>query len=250
MDLLKIVIFAIAAGIVILRLRSVLGRRTGHERQPPTDGIIPGRRLGHGMGSPEAGPQENVVPLPGHANDDAETATRTGVGEDDALDDAGDDAEAPAPTNDKLAEALAQIGRADTNFDVDGFRAGAQAAFEITIVSYAAGDKETLHPLLSEEVYANFTAAIAKRQTDDLTLETTLVGVRECDIIDAELDGRDAVITVKFVSEQINVTRDGEDRVIDGDPSQISKVIDIWTFSRSTKSRSPNWVLVATDTPN
>ena len=81
-------------------------------------------------------------------------------------------------------------------------------------------------------------------------LETTMIGVNEAEIIEAELQGRTAFVTVKFVSEQINVTRDAKGEVVDGDPNQVASITDIWTFARNTRSRDPNWTLVATRSSN
>jgi predicted lipid-binding transport protein (Tim44 family) len=81
-------------------------------------------------------------------------------------------------------------------------------------------------------------------------MEMTLVGIQSSEIIEASMDGRVAFVTVKFVSEQIEVTRDTAGDVIEGDPSRVTTVTDIWTFARNTRSRNPNWTLVATEAPN
>ena len=115
--------------------------------------------------------------------------------------------------------------------------------------AFAKGESTSLRPLLSDEVFAQFDGAIKAREDAKHTLSTTLVGIREADVADAALDGRIARVTVKFVSEQINVTRDSEGRVVDGDPTSSATVTDIWTFARNTSSRDPNWQLVATHSP-
>jgi len=79
---------------------------------------------------------------------------------------------------------------------------------------------------------------------------TTIVGIRSVDLLEADMQARNAVLTAKIVSDQINMTRDGEGRVIDGDPTAVVAITDIWTFSRNTRSRDPNWTLVATRSPN
>lgn len=218
-----IVFFAMVAAFLILRLRSVLGRRTGNEnperwttRQPP---------------APTRGDADNVARLPDRSNQVEETA-----------------APAAAAPGSSLEAGLTQIQVADPSFDPRGFADGARAAFEMIVVSYAQGDTATLRPLLSDEVYDNFAAAIRTRQQAKHTLETTLVGIRSADLVEAHMDGRTAYVTVKFVSEQINVTRDEAGKVVDGDPQAIATVTDIWTFSRNTRSRDPNWLLVATST--
>lgn len=114
------------------------------------------------------------------------------------------------------------------------------------VTSFAQGDTATLRPLLSDEVYQQFAAAIRARQEAKQTLETTLIGVRGVDFVEARLDGRNATVTVKIVSEQVNITRDAGGAVVEGDANHVATITDIWTFSRDTKSRDPNWHLVAT----
>ena len=211
------------AAFLVLRLRKVLGRRTGQER-PPNDPY---------SAKPKTGPAENsdrVVALPTRG-DRRKTA----------------DQEESA---DPLQAGLSQIRAADSEFDVDQFTEGAKSAFEMIVNSYASGDRETLRPLLSDEVYENFGQAIAGRADKKHTLETTLVAVRSADLLEASMDGRVAFLTVKIVTEQINVTRDEKGEVVDGDTSKVATVTDIWTFARNTRSRNPNWTLVATEATN
>lgn len=115
--------------------------------------------------------------------------------------------------------------------------------------AYAAGDTEVLRPLLEDQVFANFEAAVQARKAAGETLQTELVSIKSADFEEAKIDGRNAVVTLKFVSEQINAVRDANGEVIEGDPTRIAEVIDIWTFSRDTRSRDPNWFLVATRSP-
>jgi predicted lipid-binding transport protein (Tim44 family) len=219
---LEIVLFAMVAGFLILRLRSVLGRRTGHERRRPDP--ITARTA-----QEEA--RDKVIPLP----DRVRPTQRE---------------EAPSPVADAGSlGGIAQIRSVDRSFDPGEFVSGARRAFEMIVESFAKGDSTTLRPLLSDEVFARFDGAIRAREEARQTLTTTLVGIREAEIVDAALEGRTAQVTVKFVSEQINVTRDSEGRVVEGDPSAVATVTDIWTFARNAASRDPNWLLVATASP-
>jgi predicted lipid-binding transport protein (Tim44 family) len=118
------------------------------------------------------------------------------------------------------------------------------------LTGFASGDVGALRPLLNDEVFANFSNAIAARQQANQTLQSTLVAINSADLLEADLQGRNAVVSVKFVSEQINVTRDAQGNVVDGDPAQVAVVTDIWTFSRNTRSRDLNWTLVATQSPS
>jgi predicted lipid-binding transport protein (Tim44 family) len=220
---LDLIFFGIVAVFLVLRLRSVLGRRTGSERQRP---------------DPFAGAPAKDQPAAARAPNGAlpDISAKPAIG-------------SPAATS-PVAAGLARIRSADPSFDESQFLTGARGAFELIVNDYAAGDSATLRPLLSDEVFANFSRAIEERQKNGHTLSTTLVGIRAAEIIEADLQGRNAVITVKMVSDQINVTRDGDGKVVEGDPSAVTSVTDIWTFSRNTRARDPNWTLVATRSPN
>lgn len=223
---LDIIIFAVIALFLVFRLRSVLGRRTGHERPPPD------------RQSPQKGDaptNDNVVELPDRTarpenTEDADFATEV--------------------SDDPLAAGLTQIKIADSNFDPAGFATGASSAFEMVVQAFAEGDLKTLRSLLNDEVYDNFSAAVQQREESDEALETTVIGIKKADIIEARVEGRMAFITLKFLSEQVNVTRDKDGEVIDGDPNRVTEITDIWTFARNTRARDPNWTLVETRSSN
>jgi predicted lipid-binding transport protein (Tim44 family) len=211
-----IIIFAMIAAFLVLRLRSVLGRRTGTEKP----------REFRPLAKPAT---DNVVSLPEglHAHEEL----------------------APPPSGPRAASpeaGLAQIGTADPKFDADGFVQGARGAFEIIVKAFAAGDTATLRPLLSDDVYERFAEAIRHRLAAKETLETHLVTIKAADIDEAELNGRTAFVTVKFVSDQINVTRAADGKIIEGEPDNVVEKTDFWTFARNTRSQDPNWLLVAT----
>ncbi|HYG84712.1 MAG TPA: Tim44/TimA family putative adaptor protein [Azospirillum sp.] len=214
---IEIVIFAMIAAFLVYRLRSVLGRRTGEERPRPNPFTAPPAR------------PDNVVPMPPRGAADAPYAPDEPV---------------------SLAEALKQINAADPTFEEKNFLQGARGAFQMVVEAFAAGDTATLRPLLSDDVYDNFVQAIRHRQSAGETLETRIDRIRDADVIEARLDGRDAMVTVKFVSDQINLVRNAAGEIIDGDPKQPVEVVDIWTFRRNTRARDPNWALVETRTPN
>ncbi|MEK9645202.1 MAG: Tim44/TimA family putative adaptor protein [Alphaproteobacteria bacterium] len=218
---LDIVLFAMVAAFLVLRLRSVLGRRTGHE-QPRHDPVS--------QRSQESQAEGNVVDLPNRRED-----AKTNVEID---------------PNDPLSAGLTRIRIADNSFETGGFVDGALAAFEMIVQAFAEGDKETLRNLLADEVYDGFDEAIDVRTEAENTLDTTIIGIKSAEIVEADMDGEDAMVTVKFVSEQVNVTLDSQDRIIEGDPNQVTEITDIWTFSRNTASRDPNWKLVETRSQN
>ncbi|HEX9490044.1 MAG TPA: Tim44/TimA family putative adaptor protein [Stellaceae bacterium] len=211
---LDIVLFAVIAGFLILRLRSVLGRRTGNER--PRDPFVPPK--------PE-GATENTVSL---------SRGRPSVG--------APPANASAPP----ATPGARLKAADPGFDETAFLAGARSAFEIIVNAFAKGDTAALQPLLSDGVYASFAEAIRARLARHETFETNLLTIKTVELVDGEIEGDAAFATVKFVSDQTNVTRAADGSVVDGDPDRVVDKTDLWTFSRALRSRDPNWTLVAT----
>jgi len=215
---IEIVVFAVIAGLLVVRLRSVLGRRTGSEQRRDPFTAKPQ--------SPEMPPQK-VVPLP----------RRNRL--------------APPPPSGPLSlgQALDQLKAADKSFDEKAFLGGARSAFEIIVNAFAKGDSATLEPLLSHEVYASFAAAIRERAARHETLSTNLLTLKTVDIAEANLAADIAQVTVRFVSDQINVTRKADGTVVDGNPDQVEEKTDLWTFSRSVNSRDPNWTLVATHSP-
>ncbi len=228
---LDIILFAAIAAFFVLRLRGVLGKRTGHEKRPKYDPFAKPDK--------DEGEEDKVIPLP-----DRSRAAKT----DQADEEAAEAAEAAAET--PLSVGLMQIGRVDEAFDEEQFLSGAGTAFEWIINAFAQGDTKALRPLLSNDVYGDFAGAIEEREGAGQILETTMVGITEAAIIEAELQGRTAFITIKFVSEQVNVVRDSDGEVVEGDPSHVTKITDIWTFARNTRSRDPDWTLVATRSPN
>ncbi len=224
---LDIILFAAVAAFLVLRLRSVLGRRNGNEQTPKYD---PFRKRGA-----DETAEDKVVALP----DRSAAAESQGAGK------SAEGAEVGS-----LEQGLTQIKLADRNFEPEGFVGGAKVAFEMIVTAFAGGDAKTLRPLLSNDVFEDFSGAIKARLDNQETLESTLVGITSAEIIEAELQGKTAFVTVKFVSEQINVTRNAAGEVVDGDPGGVATVTDIWTFARNTRSRDPNWTLVATGSSN
>jgi predicted lipid-binding transport protein (Tim44 family) len=236
---LDIIFFAMIAVFLVMRLRSVLGRRTGNEKQ---------RDLFARRSREET--RDKVIPLPDRTRPREEAQPDAPVGvEEIRPEDVRPEVRSEAAGT-PLQQGIARIRSADTGFDPRGFMEGARSAFEMIVAAFAAGDTATLRPLLSDEVFENFRAAIEARRRANHTLETTLVGITSADMIEAELQGRTAVVTAKFVSEQVNVTRDAQGTVVDGDPATVTTVTDIWTFARNTRARDPNWALVATRSPN
>ena len=210
-----IILFAMVAGFLVLRLRSVLGRRTGNERR---------RELFARRPAPAA---EKVVTL-------VEPEKRSSRPTDEG------------PRGDGVAEGLKQIRGVDPSFDPAHFIEGGRAAFEIIVGGFAKGDKAALRPLLSDEVFQRFAATIDERAAARETLETRIERLDSVDIVEADLEGHTAQITLRLVSHQINVTRAMDGSIVDGDPETPVEKADHWTFARDARSSDPNWVLVAT----
>jgi len=233
-----ILFLGLAAVFLILQLRRVLGRRTGHEKPPPG---IAGRNMGdeEEKGGNTSQLLENEWEPAGHAESDK-----------DATDDATQEDSPPQMGDGATIAGLKDIQSADEDFSADDFVQGATDAFEMIIEAFPAADKPTLRSLLSDDVYDDFTAAIKAREESGETLENSLVGLKEAGILEAGLDGRTAILTIKFISDQISVTRNAEGEVIGGDSEHIVRMVDIWTFSRNLSSRDPNWTLVETRNQN
>jgi len=223
-----IILLALIAGFVILRLRSVLGKRTGHERPPPAE-PFPQRRAPDSeerarSEEAEAEAGDNVVRLPGRNGEEIGTETPLGAG-------------------------LTQIKVSDPRFDPADFAEKAKDAFEYIVMNFAEGNSAALKPLLSKDVFEGFSSAIEERERKGEKLQTNLVRIKDTELLEAGMSGRTASITVKYTTEQINVTRDRDGNVVDGDPDRITDVVDIWTYERNARASDPNWVLVATETP-
>jgi len=228
-------IFLVLAVVIFLRLRSVLGKRTGHER-PPFDPYSARDREAD-RERPSAASDDNVVSLPGQGRPTGQEQPAAGTAT----------IETVAPEGSALNDALRQILSVDRSFDPQSFLQGARGAYEMIVTAFAAGDRKTLKNLLSKDVYEGFVAAISDRESRGETIESTFVGIEKADLVEAALKGTTAQVTVKFRSELISATRDSDGRIIDGDPNAVSDVTDIWTFARDTTSRDPNWRLVATE---
>ena len=233
---IDIIFFAMVAAFLVLRLRGVLGRRDGHEREfrNPFKPQNKEQASEHQENPDDDYPDDNVIPLAGPDDPDSHDGAEK------------DRPPEPPDDDDPLAQGLFKISSADPNFDPEEFISGARIAFEVIVGAYAAGDASALKPLLSAEVFANFSQAIRDREQAGETLEDTLVGVTSAEIVEAYVDDWTLSITTKFVSEQINATRDENGDVVDGNPNAIIDVTDFWTFARDAKTKDPNWNLVAT----
>jgi predicted lipid-binding transport protein (Tim44 family) len=226
------IIFLALAVFIFLRLRSVLGQRTGRER-PPYDPFA--------AREPARPAPEKVVALPNRtpeavAAKPAEPAPAP-----------GERWKGVAASGTPLAAGFDAIVAADPNFDPKHFVTGARAAYEMIVNAFAEGDRRTLKNLLSRDVYDNFDQAITDREKRGATMESRFVSIDTAEVTAAELRGRTAQLTVHFVSKLVTATRDKDGNVVDGNAEGVTDVNDVWTFARDLSSRDPNWKLVATE---
>ena len=228
-DTWTIILLAVAVAI-FLKLRSVLGQRTGRERPPydpysARDAVRPATT-------------DKVVTLPPRP---AETAPKP------VAESTPERWKGVAEPGSPIASGLDAIAAVEPGFDAKHFLTGARAAYEMVVSAFADGDQRTLKNLLSREVYEGFEAAIREREGRGETVETRFVSIDKAEIVGAELRARTAQVTVRFVSQLVSVTRNRAGEVIEGAPDRVTEVTDVWTFARDVSSRDPNWKLVATE---
>lgn len=219
--------FLVAAVLIFLQLRSVLGRRTGNEK-PPVDPYSP-----RDMAKSPASDDNKVVTLP-----------RRGEGEEENR---FAEIDAVAPVGSALNDSLRELNKTDPTFRPKEFLNGARMAYEMIVTAFADGDRKSLKNLLSKEVYDGFVAAIAEREKRGEVVKSTFVGTEKIDITHASIRDSEEQITLRIISQLISATYDKDGTLIDGDPEAVSEVDDIWTFARDVRSRDPNWKLIATE---
>lgn len=227
-DLPTLIVIAVAV-FVLLRLRSVLGTRTGNER-PPLERRRPA----------EAG-EDTVVqlrPRPAAATPDLDEERRQRK-----LD---AEIEQYAHGDEALAAGFRSVIEADPGFTPKSFLEGAKQAYEMIVTAFAAGDRATLKNLLEKDVYDGFIRAISEREAAGQSVDFTFVGLPGVDISEAEYDRRNVLITVRFRAEVVSATRSKDGALVDGNADQVQNIADEWTFARNPKSRDPNWKVVTT----
>lgn len=212
---IDLILFAMVAAFLVLRLRSVLGKRTGFER--------PQGETAPGLGQAPAGREAEVMAPPPQA------AGRRSV---------------PDPRS-PVGQALMRIRGVDPSFDPNGFLGGAEGAFRMIITAFAAGDRGTLRDLLSDEAYAGFDSAIAAREKAGETQRTELRAIHDMAIEAADLRGTIADVTVRIVSDQVNLTM-AQDGSISAGAEAVTEITDLWTFQRDLATSDPTWKLVGT----
>jgi predicted lipid-binding transport protein (Tim44 family) len=211
-----IVILALVALFIGLRLYSVLGERTGHEQQPILKPADQDARVHPPVAQPPVTPP--------------------------AADNSADLAYVPL-----AGPGVRAIIAADPSFDVARFLEGAKAAYRLILESFWKGDLDTVKPHVDSHVYDTFAAAVGQRKKDGLTLDNRLVNIEQAVILEANMERSVAVVTVRLEADIAAVTRNSEGQVVAGSMSDAVQTRDLWTFRRDLSSRDPNWVLIETD---
>jgi predicted lipid-binding transport protein (Tim44 family) len=225
-DIPTLIVIGVAI-VVLFRLRQVLGTRTGFERKPP---------------DPTA---NDTLPVSG---DDRIATLRPKPG-DEELRSRKLEAEIEqfAHGDKAVADGLAAIGAADPSFTPKSFLEGGKQAYEMVLTAFASGDRKTLKNLLEKDVYDGFEHAMTGREAEGQTVDFTFVGLPKVEISHAEIDKRNALVTVQFHAEVVSATKARDGALVDGSADQVKTIADEWTFAKSPKSRDPNWKLIATN---
>ncbi len=210
-----IVILALVALFVGLRLYSVLGERTGHE-QPILKPADPDARIEQ--------PKVNTAREPAAITDNGDLAYLATAG-----------------------PGVRQILAADPQFDVARFLEGSSGAYRMILEAFWKGDLETIRPHADGTIYDAFAAAVEQRTKDGITLDNRLVAIDPPVIVEAGLEHGAAEVTVRFEADIAAVTRNAEGEVVAGSMSDAVQTRERWTFRRDLKSRDPNWLLIETD---
>lgn len=212
---IQLLVLAGIALFLVIKLKNVLGTRTGFEKPEITP--MPERDdVRRDFEVIEGGPDRDIT---------------------DFVDDGSDS-----------ASALAAMKGAEPGFSVSDFVGGARQAYEMILMAFENGDLSEVQPFLSEDVYEAFLAGISDREDKGLRVEASFIGVRETTLREATFDQGDqtAEITLRFIAELTSVVKNTDGEVVEGDPNAIKKQRDVWTFARKMGTGDPNWKLVAT----
>lgn len=225
-----IIVLALVAGFILLRLRSILGEDSGFDGRSQNDNEMHDR-------STDDGDKDNTKVFPIGPSIAAAVKADLEEPSDKKLIDAMD-----APLKDRIAD----IKKIEPSFNVEHFVNGAKGAFEMVLKAFHENDKETLKYLLADDIEEMFVAEAERNHNADPKTHTTLVSIPQADIIDIDLRSKHASIDIRFVSEQITVERDKDGNITGGDASEVNRIEDEWTFERDLGSKSPNWLITST----
>jgi len=213
---IQLLVLAAIALFLILRLRDVLGTREGFEKPTVTRKADPREERRGQFQVIEGGPDVDITDH--------------------------------VPEGSEAAKALSAMKAADPSFNVGEFLGGARGAYEMILMAFEAGDLAKIRPFLADDVYESFAAVVEARAEKGLTVEADFVGLRELKLQDAEFDPatNEGEITVRFIGELTSVVRDKSGEIVEGNPKEVKRQKDAWTFARIMGTDNPNWLLVAT----
>lgn len=225
-----LIVYGVVAAGLIFWLRSILGTKHGDERERPNP-----------LANPVADkPAESAAPAQA-LHDGAMSSPESRIAE------LAKATKGVFTIENKTAESgLMEIVRADRNFDIDFFSQAAQDVFVMIVEAFAKGDRETLADLLRRDVYEAFEAAITEREKSGELLETEIHAIRKAQVISAMMQGKMALITVRFVADETRIVRDADQNILSGHPDRVSEMIDIWTFAHDISGKDPRWLLIET----
>lgn len=213
---IQLLVLAGIALFLIIRLKNVLGTRTGFEKPPAVDAPADTSRVRRDFEVIEGGPDRDITD---HVDDGTPSA-----------------------------KALAAMKLAEPDFNVTEFVAGARGAYEMILMAFENGDLGPVQSFLGEDVYEAMLSVVSEREDKGLKVDANFIGVRETQLTEAEFDRdtEEAQVTIKFIAEMTSVVRDAEGGIIEGNPNEIKRSRDVWTFQRVMGSDDPNWKLIAT----
>jgi len=213
---IQLLVLAGVALFLILRLRNVLGTREGFEKP----------RVSH-QPNEQAQQRPELEVIEGGPDFDIA----------DHVDPKG-----------RVGQALAEMKRVEPSFNVTEFLTGARSAYEMILVAFESGDLPALQQFLSDDVYTSFASVVETREAEGLKVDANFIGVRELKLTDAEFDSasNEGEVTIRFIGELTSVVRDKAGEIVEGNPEEIKRQKDVWTFARTMGSNDPNWQLVAT----
>ena len=233
MPYLDILLFAIVAFVLVNRLSKILGQDSNEEDRANIE-----RTWAHTFKEKEEQREKRLQDKSQKVLDDkSDKTTEQAFAEDMSENISG-----------SVESGFRDIVGADANFNPNQFLDGSKKAFEMVLQAFVNGDKDTLQNLLDNKLYTKFASVIDIRTAEGHTAKNDLVGIDDAEPMSAKLDGKIAIVEVKFTSQQINVTYDENDEIVDGHPKAIDTIVDVWTFERDVKSKAPNWVLTHTRT--
>ncbi len=220
-----VIVYAAIALVLVFKLKGLLGKNIGHVQKFDLE------------------PKANT-------NDNNEVAPKTKLGKkaksEDHADQEEDDAPPPYLSDKALIPVLGEISRLDNEFNAVDFIDKTGQAFSMVFEAFGEGDRETLEMLLDDTVYAGFSAALDEREQSGYESRDALISLTNQQITDANLNGSEATITVKFETEQIHALYDSEEQLLEGSPNVPNKIVESWTFARDLASRNPIWIVIAT----